>query len=897
MSGPLARATTLILAAALAGASGLGLEVLAIDLAGLTLGYGSAGPIALSLFLAGWALGARLAGAWSGGGRLALVAVGVWLAAFGLAVPHLVLVAAGTAPPIAWGVTVLALFGLALPQGVFLPILARPWPAGIRGELGTLFAANLLGAAAGAWVFGDLLTELGGRVLAASCAAACALLAALVGATVQARRTAVAAPRSPSAARAGVLTPRGAGWILAGVTAWVGALEWFGVRLGVLWLGGMQDALGAVLVSSLLALSAGAALLPRLIPNSRQGIALLAGLSALSSLSYFLLPWWMPLVEEGPLILRALALVGPALFAFGAWAPVLHRALEGDSARRLGGLLGWEALGALVGLPLVHFVLLPWIGLGASLLALFGLTCSFLVARGPRAMAFAVLGALGLGGVPALLETRPVLRSPPLSNPAFEVLSFTEDAHFAVTVVEDGLLGERTLLTDGFRAAASGRDYAYMRALAHLPLLLHPGPSSVGVLAFGTGTTAGAVSLHGDVRSIEVLELSSAVLEQAPHFVEVNLGVLDDPRVRVSVGDGRQTLARRTAAYDVLTMEPLLPDSPFGVYLYTEEFYARARSALKPGGLVCQWVPPHALEPATFEAVLGAFTSAFEWSSVWVFGTQVILLGGEAAPQPRASRFPAQESGLYDALRVLGLERVEGVLARFLSSGASWPSPARGLSDLDPWIVHRPRRRGSVLLSDLPLNLALLRRRAEALPVEWWVGLPDDARPRLEALALVREAREVRAAGDAAARIEREVASGEGWLDDTSGRELLEQLGARTSRRDLESLLLEASERAPSEAGLLRFEAQLEFEDGLRRGLTLLLSSTTEEAAGEAASALLRAVALRPERADGRAYLAVALSRLGSERAPEERARALELCPRLHETSAGRWLERLGAGR
>jgi len=919
-SAPVKRLLTLSFGAALCGASGLGLEVLATDLAGLTLGYGSAGPIALALFLAGWALGARLAGGWRGDSRRALLAVGLWLAGFGALGPHLVVGAAAGAPALAGLVTVLVLFGVAVPQGAYLPLLARGWPERARGDLGPLFAANLVGAAVGASLFGDELVRLGGRGLAAAGAGACALLAAACGAWALSRRGADApvpneVPNDASARaaemattatessdhaggpRAGVLTPRAAGLALAGATAWVGALEWFGVRLGVLWLGGMQDALGSILVASLLALAVGAALLPRLLPNTRGGVAALGALCALASLWPFFLHEGLDSLGDAPLLLRAFVLIGPAVFAFGAWPPVLHRALAGDSARRLGWLLGWEALGALIGLPLVHFVLLPALGLGGALLALFGVAVVVLALRPPRGAA--AVAALGFGLAclaRPLVGVQPALDSPPLQNPAFTIHELREDVHFAVSVVEDGLVGERTLLTDGFRAAASGRDYAYMRALAHLPLLLHQSPSAVGVLAFGTGTTAGALSQHERMESLEVLELSEAVAELAPWFVDVNRGVLEDPRVTLTLGDGRHTLARRAGAYDVLTMEPLLPDSPFGVYLYTEEFYVRARGALKPGGLLCQWVPPHALEPATFEAVVGAFTSAFEWSSVWVFGTQVILLGGERAPQPSPARIPSGGE-LAEALAELGLDSIEGVLARYVSAGAHWPAPARPLTDLDPWIVYTPRRRGGVLLSDLPRNLATLRARQEDLPTSWYVGLGGEADERRAAVTLVREAREAFELGRARPALQA-AARGDSELTPRSvALEVLTALDEAGTPRGVTELLDDARRRAPGEPSLARLEDELEFLTTIRRGVALLAQAVGERSAAEAAVQLERAVALRPERADVHAYLAVALDRMGDERAALELAKARELCPTLDRTAVGERLRQLGLTR
>jgi len=389
-------------------------------------------------------------------------------------------------------------------------------------------------------------------------------------------------------------------------------------------------------------------------------------------------------------------------------------------------------------------------------------------------------------------------------------------------------------------------------------------------LAFGTGTTAGSVSLHPEVHALEILELSSTVTREAHQFEEVNRGVLDDPRVRLSLGDGRHTLAARRDSYDVLTMEPLLPDSPFGVYLYTEEFYERAKSSLKSGGLLCQWVPPHALEPVVFEAVLSAFTSAFDWSSIWVFGTQVILLGSETAPVPDPSRFPTDEGELQRELAVLGFDTLDGLLARFVALGDAFPEPARPLTDLDPWVIYRPRRPGSLAIGDLPRNLARLRESAQPVPVEWWLGLAAEAEARFRGVALVREAREAFAV--------------------ESARALGVDLRDANLAEDSEGLLERATRLAPNDPELLRLEMEIDFVTSLQQAKRLLAADRSQEGSAAAAALLARAAALRPERADVHAYLSVALERLGSDRAVEAMGRALELCPRLLETRVGEQL-------
>ncbi|MEE8469286.1 MAG: hypothetical protein V3T22_12570, partial [Planctomycetota bacterium] len=583
--------------------------------------------------------------------------------------------------------------------------------------------------------------------------------------------------------------------------------------------------------------------------------------------------------------------LGPALAPLGALVPLLHRAVSGESGARLGGVLLHEAWVAALGVPIAHFLLVTRFGCGGALALLVLLAlpagCALFPAipsRAGRPWARWLAGPMVLGLAFGIGRAgQPALRTPQLSNPAFRLLSFKEDAGFAVTVVDDGVRGERTLLTDGFRATAVGDDYLYMQVLGHLPVLLHAAPRRVGVLAFGTGTTAGAVFLHEAVERIEVLELSRAVCEAAPFFEQANHGVFAEgvaglldagdgrSRVVLHLGDGRRTLGRLTGVLDVLTMEPLLPDSPFAVYLYTPEFYERARSALAPGGLLCQWVPPHALAPDTFDAVIDAFTDSLPWSAVFLFGTQVILVGGESQPTLARGNFPAPDTRAGRALVALGLESPAGLLARYVTGGDAWPRAPRPLTDADPWIVYRPRRSAAEVLRALPQNLRRLRQLESDPPLAWRVATGPEAIRRLQGVRLLHRAREAWRVWDLERR-------GIPFPHDPT-------LG------HLEGYRGQLASALPGDPEVAQFERQVRF-DAARTGGVSDLDRDLDLSALEQ---LTRAAEMRPGRADVHLFVALAAGRLGLvDLAQKAGQRAQDLCPRLLETPQGQRALALG---
>ena len=842
--------------------------MLLTGLAGLPLGQGRGALLGLSAWLAGWALGALVAGRSSRTPRTLLLGGG-GVAAVGGLISAAGLLGLGRSD-LGLLTTPLAMAAIALPafgQGLLLPAIGRALAArsGHDHQASWLLGCNLLGSVVGArWIGFDLPARFGGVYGGLGGAALCLVVALLLGWWLTGEvpgEVEVSSSAEANEEDSGRKSLTRARFALALAAVWQLASQWTALRLGALHLGGMQPALTAVLSASLLAHALGAGVLARFIPRGPRALPAVLFLAAFGT---WLLasPFLQARVAEADgMFTRALWLTLPTLTPFGALVPALHRSLEGESGRRLGDLLGAEALGAIAAGALITLLLVPLGGLPAVLGG--GLACGALAAAWGAAGTWRLATPVALTGLAALVASgpSPARYTPALDRPEFELVSFAEDQDFAVSVVQDSLRGERTLLTDNFRATATGDDYLYMQALGHLPLLLHPNPREVAVLAFGTGTTAGTVAQHGGVERIHVLEISSQVLAVAGEFDEVNHGVLDDPRTTVHVGDGRRTLAGLAGRLDVLSMEPLLPDAPAAVYLYTPGFYARARSALAPGGLCCQWVPPHALRPATFEAVISAFTREWPWSGVFLFGAQVVLIGAESRPALSPNRFAAEGLPLEDLER-LGLECPAGIVARFISDGEPWSDLTRPLRDADPWILYEPPARGLATLAWLPDNLRALRERPEPPPRDW-VAACDSAQYE-------RRTTGARAARDAREALERERYGFD--LTDLEPSTVYEAIAAKNTPDD-------------PELRLVRFLRA--YDQG-----RLLLQSGNGPAA---LSALATAAELRPTRADVHLAVALAADRAGLRTASLAALRkALALCPRLPDTRAGTNLLSLG---
>jgi spermidine synthase len=382
--------------------------------------------------------------------------------------------------------------------------------------------------------------------------------------------------------------------------------------------------------------------------------------------------------------LSFLAMIVPATLigaAFPLAVQICARALA-HVGRDVGFVYSASSVGTIAGALLGGFVLLPWLGAQISMMsaaaingAIGILLLTVSTFRQPpwrRALPFAIAllfaaiivalprwnEKIMAGGVSVYIQDYIFAKNPAAlfreSAASRQLLYYREGVHATVAV-------ERTdrhlaLKVDGKVDASNGTDMATQLMLGHLPLLFHPHPERVLVIGLGSGVTAGAASLHSEVRQIEVVELEPAVAEAANFFVEENRAVLRDPRVRLVIADGRNHILASPKRYDVISSEPSNPWMAGVSNLFSLEFYRLAEKRLADGGIMIQWVHSYNLFPNDLKMIVNTFRQVFPHSTLWrtVHGDYLIVGG----------RSPLIVDYKLLAKKIAGSEKIREDLAR-----------------------------------------------------------------------------------------------------------------------------------------------------------------------------------------------------------------------------------------
>jgi spermidine synthase len=567
-------------------------------------------------------------------------------------------------------------------MGATLPLLARfvqsEDPLYAKRRLARFYALNTFGGAVGSLVSAYFVIPVLGLTWTMRASAAVSLSVGVVAVVLgfravspsaaDLRATAAAATepspfddatqaRAEADAAAGHIPFRDAVILSAASGLLVFGCEVVFVHLLALVIGTSVYAFGLMLAIFLVCLSLGAPVASRLaarygagaaaIGFAAAGIALVASLviwDKLPPLFIALGPvvrsWTAREVTRG--IAAAAALVVPVI-AMGTTFPLVLRAARTASVGAdVGRLTVANTLGSIAGSILGGFVLLPRLGSQRSLILVGILYLGFAwvagrhaslkdvtIARG-RVLRLVAVGVVIAGLLPrwdlARLTSGANVYFDEGVVPQGEVESIHEDVHGGVTTIVRGADGTRTLLTNGKFQGNDGREIADNRGLGHLPIVFAKQRNTAMVIGLGTGTSAGAIAGY-DFERIDIIELSPAMVDAArTTFAGVNHHVMDDPRIRVLLEDGRNVLLTGTQPYDVVSIQISSIWFAGAANLYNKEFYELVSKRLAEGGVLQQWFQLHHTSRRNVASVIATLRAVFPYVLVASSGHQGQLI-------------------------------------------------------------------------------------------------------------------------------------------------------------------------------------------------------------------------------------------------------------------------------
>jgi predicted membrane-bound spermidine synthase len=499
-----------------------------------------------------------------------------------------------------------------------------------------------------------------------------------------------ARPYSPAQARTALLCIG-----VAGALALLYELAW--IRLLVLSIGPTVHSFTTMLASFISGIAFGSAYAARRLHRGGDALALL-GLCELGVALSILVPlplypalpfafhrvgsWLAHTPEAYPVFLFAQVLLSWLVMLvpttlMGAALPLASRVCieRLDSVgKRVGDVFSVNTIGTVVGAAATGFVLLPWLGLqrtflvgaaGSGVLAVVllrswrssggdapfrALRDAFHPSRSTAApqrlwpSAAALLAVVGVASAsrwdPRLLQAGLYRWERDLSFSWSSLRSFVAGRDFAfikdasdATVAVERIGEQRQLIVNGKPDASTGPDLPTQLMVGHLGMLLNPNARRAMVVGLGSGASAAAV-LRYPGASVDVAEISPAVVDAAGFFTAINDGVLQNPHMSLAVVDAREYLLLTRSRYDVIVSQPTNLWVPGVASLFTREFYEIVRARLADGGVFVQWLQLYSMDADTVASVVASLGEVFPVRSAWCLQDADLLLVGSVEPLP-----------------------------------------------------------------------------------------------------------------------------------------------------------------------------------------------------------------------------------------------------------------------
>jgi len=530
-----------------------------------------------------------------------------------------------------------------------------------RQSTAFLYGINIAGAVSGAFLVNFYSLEIFGNTLTLLMAGVLNVLLAMVAYGIGALREKprpLVLEESSNIAFSGKLLYGLA--FFSGLLFFIIEIIWF--RTSIPLLGGSVYNFGLILVIALAGMSFGGGAYSILLKYTRPSYALLAFVSGMLALA-LALPYifgdefarFCMVLQSGYIeypfgsklwiwfVIGGL-LVFPTAFMAGVQFPLILSLIgKGNVAvgKQIGRVYGFNTAGAVIGSILGGFVLIPQLTISYSwmlliavalLMSLIVLLYSFYQREkrcGYGVVCLAVFGLVGgatyqSAGITPYWSQNPIGFGRASITPKQDRIKVEEEIRalkrrmvyqFDGRELSGALSADMDLglLSNGKSDGSALLDAGTQVMLTLLGAALHPAEVKTAcVIGLGTGSSAGWLAQVPSVESVDVFELEPHLLDCARYFSPVNQNVLDNPKVRVIIGDAREGLVVSNGKkYDLIASEPSNPQRAGVANLYTREFYESISSRLEDEGVFTQWLQAYEIDVESIRLILTTLNTVF----------------------------------------------------------------------------------------------------------------------------------------------------------------------------------------------------------------------------------------------------------------------------------------------
>lgn len=384
----------------------------------------------------------------------------------------------------------------------------------------------------------------------------------------------------------------------------------------------------------------------------------LGGINQFMNLPYYFVQLFeyangnMAMMELGKFLICLLVMLPPTIM-IGAIFPCFIEIFRGreELGKEVGTAYFANTVGTILGAALTGFMILPLIGIqktiyGGATISILIAMIAFLMDRHSQTIKKLMMTTVLLVMVfftaawvqpwnNAVISSDTAVKPEKLlelSRQEFldafltrDLIYYKEGHSATVSVVKNR--DNLSLAVNG-KVDASIEDGFTQYLLGHLPMMLHPNAEKVLVIGLGSGSTVAAVASYAEAKEIHAVELEGAVVEASKYFSEINRNVLEDPRVKLFVNDGRNFVLMQPDMYDVIVSEPSNPWMAGVANLFSKEHFEKMVQKLNPNGMVCQWLHAYSMSTADLQMIIKTFGEAFPSMQLWTSYYPDLMLVG-----------------------------------------------------------------------------------------------------------------------------------------------------------------------------------------------------------------------------------------------------------------------------